>query len=100
MARFNVYVPIHETETWKLFTYVQIRPLPHPILLQSNYCTLVMASLETQEEAMQTERQLEQDAPATQTQDKSVGHDLTQEDLERTARDYAQYLVVNCQQEV
>ena len=58
-----------------------------------------MASLETQEEAMQTDTR-HQEASASQTKDANVEDELTQEDLERTARDYAQYLVVNCQPEV
>ena len=61
-----------------------------------------MASLNTQEatrgEAMETDKQVE--TSPSQTQDMNVGHELTQEDLERTAKEYAQYLVVNCQQEV
>lgn len=54
-----------------------------------------MASLDTQEG-----RDQQQEASASQSLDTSVGQELTQEDLERTAREYAQYLVVNCQQEV
>lgn len=68
---------------------------PRPNAGYSNYCPRAMASLDTQEG-----RDQQQEASASQSLDTSVGQELTQEDLERTAREYAQYLVVNCQQEV
>ena len=87
-------------ENWKLFIIHVYKKtcLPRPIQLHSNYCAFVMASPDVPEEAMQTDRQ--QEASASRAQDTNVGHELTEEDLERTAMDYAQYLVVNCQQEV